>query len=57
MDETGLNVGLCLRMNVAIERHVRELDRLREDLVILDRQIAEGTMDASAIRRQLRTCH
>lgn len=38
---------------IAIERHVRELDRLREDLVILDRQIAEGTMDNQAVKRLL----
>lgn len=38
---------------IAIERHVRELDRLREDLVILDRQIAEGTMDDPAVKRLL----
>src|SRR6476659_9966094 len=29
----------------AIERHVRELDRLAEDLTILDREIAERTLD------------
>ena len=41
-------------MNVlAIERHVRELDRLAEDLAILDREIAESTMDDPAIRRLL----
>lgn len=37
----------------AIERHVRELDRLAEDLAILDREIAESTMDDPAIRRLL----
>jgi transposase len=37
----------------AIERHVRELDRLAEDLAILDRQIAETTLDDPAIRRLL----
>src|SRR4051812_11992727 len=36
-----------------IERHVRELDRLAEDLAILDREIAESTMDDPAIRRLL----
>lgn len=38
---------------IAIERHVRELDRLGDDLTILDRQIAEDTMDDSAVRRLL----
>jgi transposase len=37
----------------AIERHVRELDRLGEDLAILDREIAESTLDDAAIRRLL----
>jgi transposase len=38
---------------LAIERHVRELDRLAEDLAILDRQIAENALDDSAIGRLL----
>nr|WP_244491224.1 hypothetical protein [Paramesorhizobium deserti] len=38
---------------IAIERHIRELDRLGEDLAILDRQIAEGTTDDPAVRRLL----
>jgi len=38
---------------VAIERHVRELDRLAEDLAILDREIAESTLVDPAIRRLL----
>jgi transposase len=37
----------------AIERHVRELDRLGEDLSALDRKIAESTLDDPAIRRLL----
>jgi transposase len=37
----------------AIERHVRELDRLAEDLTFLDREIAESTLDDGAIRRLL----
>ena len=37
----------------AIERHVRELDRLAEDLAILDREIAVTTLDDPAIRRLL----
>ena len=37
----------------AIERHVRELDRLAEDLAILDREIAETALDDPAIRRLL----
>ncbi len=35
---------------VAIERHVRELDRLGEDLAVLDREIAESALDDPAIR-------
>jgi transposase len=38
---------------VAIERHVRELDRLAEDLSIIDREIAQSTLDDVAIRRLL----
>lgn len=38
---------------IAIERHVRELDRLGEDLAVLDRQIAESTVDDPAVRRLL----
>ena len=29
----------------AIERHVRELDRLDEDLAVLDREIARSVID------------
>ena len=36
---------------VAIERHVRELDRLGEDLAELDREIALGVMDDASVRR------
>lgn len=36
---------------VAIERHVRELDRLSEDLAVLDREIANSAIDDPAIRR------
>ena len=35
----------------AIERHVRELDRLGEDLDLLDREIAESVLDDPAIKR------
>ena len=35
----------------AIERHVRELDRLAEDLEILDREIAQEVLDDGAVRR------
>jgi transposase len=38
---------------IAVQRHVRELDRLGEDLAVLDRQIAEGSMDDPAARRLL----
>lgn len=37
----------------AIERHVRELDRLAEDLTILDREIATNSLDDSSVRRLL----
>lgn len=39
--------------HAAIERHVRELDRLAEDLAILDRDSTESTLDDPAIRRLL----
>jgi transposase len=35
----------------AIERHVRELGRLDEDLAVLDREIARSAIDDPAIRR------
>jgi transposase len=35
----------------AIERHMRELDRLAEDLAVLDREIAESALDDGAIKR------
>jgi transposase len=35
----------------AIDRHLRELDRLGEDLAILDREIAEGALDDGAVKR------
>ena len=35
----------------AIERHIRELDRLAEDLDVLDREIAESALDDVAIKR------
>ncbi|WP_187435384.1 IS110 family transposase [Bradyrhizobium cytisi] len=37
----------------AIERHVRELDRLAEDLTILDREIATNSLDDGSVRRLL----
>ena len=37
----------------AIDRHLRELDRLGEDLAILDREIAEGALDDGAVKRLL----
>ena len=37
----------------AITRHLRELDRLGEDLAVLDREIAEATVDDPAVRRLL----
>jgi transposase len=38
---------------VAIARHVRELDRLGEDLTVLDREIAGSALDDSEIKRLL----
>lgn len=37
----------------AIERHIRELDRLTEDLAIIDREIATDALDDTAIARLL----
>ena len=37
----------------AIERHVRELDRLGEDLVLLDRDIAQDALEDAATQRLL----
>ena len=37
----------------AIERHLRELDRLGEDLAVLDRAVAEATIDEPSVRRLL----
>ncbi len=37
----------------AIERHLRELDRLGEDLGVLDRDIAQGAIDDPAVKRLL----
>lgn len=36
---------------MAIDRHVRELDRLGEDLAVLDREIAETAIDDPAVKR------
>ena len=41
----------ALYERAAIERHVRELDRLDEDLAVLDREIARSAIDDPAIRR------
>lgn len=38
----------------AIDRHVRELDRLAEDLALLDREIAQDAIDDSAVNRLMR---
>lgn len=35
----------------AVERHLRELDRLAEDLVLLDREIAQFAIEDPAVRR------
>ena len=35
----------------AIERHMRELDRLGDDLAVLDQEIAESALDDAAIKR------
>jgi transposase len=37
----------------AVHRHVREFDRLSEDLVVLDRAIGEATVNSPAVRRLL----
>ena len=37
----------------AIERHLRELDRLGEDLSVLDREIAQAAVDNPAVKRLL----
>ena len=37
----------------AIDRHLRELDRLGDDLAVLDREIAESALDNSAVKRLL----
>jgi transposase len=37
----------------AIERHLREQDRLGEDFAILDREIAQATLDNPAVKRLL----
>ncbi len=36
---------------MAIERHLRELDRLSEDLGVLDREIAQAAIDDPAVKR------
>jgi transposase len=36
---------------MAVDRHVRELDRLAEDLALLDREIAQVAIDDPAVRR------
>jgi len=35
----------------AVDRHLRELDRLGEDLDVLDREIAAGALDDNAVKR------
>ena len=35
----------------AIDRHIRELDRLSEDLALLDREIAQDAIEDSAVNR------
>ena len=37
----------------AIDRHLRELDRLGEDLAVLDREIAQGAIDDPSVKRLL----
>ncbi|RUX01078.1 IS110 family transposase, partial [Mesorhizobium sp. M2A.F.Ca.ET.037.01.1.1] len=37
----------------AIQRHIREMDRLGDDLRVLDREIAESALDDAAIKRLL----
>ena len=39
----------------AIDRHVRELDRLAEDLALLDRETAQDAIDDPSINNRLMT--
>jgi transposase len=39
--------------SAAIERHLRELDRLGEDLSVLEREIAQAAIDDPAVERLL----
>jgi transposase len=39
----------------AVDRHVRELDRLAENLTVLDREIAEAAIDDPAVNRTFST--
>jgi len=43
--------GLPADEREAIDRHLRELDRLGEDLAVLDREIAAGALDDNAVKR------
>lgn len=38
---------------IAIDRHLRELDRLGEDLALLDREVAKSALDDPAVKRLL----
>ena len=37
----------------AVARHVRELDRLSEDLVVLDREIAQEALEDPAVKKRI----
>ena len=45
--------GLPVDERAFIERHLRELDRLSEDISLLDREIAEGVIEDPSVKRFL----
>lgn len=49
-DLTGIERGVW--SGAAIDRYVRELDRLAEDLEELDREIAKGALDDPAVKHK-----
>ena len=52
--EAGLDDRNCqLTSRPAVERHLRELDRLAEDIELLDREIAEEVIEDPSVKRFL----
>ncbi|WGD51052.1 hypothetical protein QA641_36725 [Bradyrhizobium sp. CB1650] len=47
-------VGRLIVERAAIDRHVRELSRLTEDLALLDREIAQDAMDDAEVNRLMK---